>query len=414
MSFESFIFLTIFLLLIISLFKTNTDLFSPSRLFALVWSFSLLLVSLKLSGLQQDWNTYSWFVILVTLLSVLLGMFIVYVIKFNTPLKSITEIREKVLRFEVNPKLLFKLIVILFIAYIVSYITIYLIEGFVPFFTAHPNETRTKWGFFGVGLLIHAVPTIVYLAVIYYVKIKGQVIRKFVLAIIVLIANITYFLLLQRFDLIIFIVLSAVFLYYGTTKFKLKYALVIAAIFLLIIYGVSTLRASNLFLAYIYVMGKMKISKSLAFLTEPYMYVVMNVENFAHAVRNLSNFSYGYYTFDFILALSGLKHWLADYSNINEFPFLVSSDYNTYTMFFAYYRDFGLMGVFIIPTLIGAAASSIYYKMRTNPSLATISLYGIASFVILFSFFIPMLTWLHFVFNIGAIYLSTKFIQRGA
>lgn len=412
MSTESFIFLAIFLLLIVSLFKKNTDAFSPARLFAIVWSFSLLLVSLKLSGLQQNWNFYSWFVVLVSLLSVLLGMFIVYVIKFNNPQQPITDIRNKVLDFRINRQLLFKLIIALFITYIVSYVTIYLVEGYLPFFTAHPSETRTKWGLFGVGLLIHAVPTIVYLVVIYYMKVKGQITRKLILAIIVLISNITYFFLLQRFDLIIFIVLSAIFLYYGTRKFKLKYVLVIAIIFLLIMYGISTIRAGNLFLAYLYVMGKMKISKSLAFLTEPYMYVVMNIENFAHAVHNLSNFSYGYYTFDFILALSGLKHWLADYSHINDFPFLITSDYNTYTMFFAYYRDFGLVGVFIIPTLIGAASSSIYYKMRESPSIATISLYGIVTFVILFSFFIPMLSWLHFVFNIAAIYLSTKFIQK--
>ena len=217
---------------------------------------------------------------------------------------------------------------------------------------------------------------------------------------------------MQRFDLIIFIVLSAIFLYYGTRKFKLKYVLVIVLVFLLILYGISTLRASNLFLAYIYVTGKMKISKSLAFLTEPYMYVVMNIENFVHAVRNLSNFSYGYYTFDFILALTGLKHWLADYTNFKNFPFLISSDYNTYTMFFVYYRDFGLLGLFILPAIIGGMISSLYYNMRRKPNLNTISLYAIFVFVILFSFFNPMLTWLHFVFNIAAIYFSTKFIQR--
>ena len=414
MSAESFIFFIIFLLLIISLFKKDTDVFSPARLFIIVWSFSLLLVSLKLSGLQQDWSVYSWFVVLVSLLSVLMGMFIIYVIKFNTKQRRIEDIRENILQFKINPKLLFKLIVIIFAAYIVSYITIYLVQGFVPFFTAHPNQTRTKWGLFGLGLLIHAVPTIVYLVVIYYIKVRGQILRKLVLAFIALISNITYFFLLQRFDLIIFIVLSAIFLYYGTKKFKLKYVLFIALIFVLIMYGISTIRAGNLFLEYLYVMGKMKISKNLAVLTEPYMYVVMNIENFAHAVHNLSNFSYGYYTFDFIFALSGLKHWLADYSHINEFPFLISSDYNTYTMFFAYYRDFGLLGVFIIPTVIGAAASSIYHKMRVSPSIGTISLYGIVTFVIIFSFFIPMLSWLHFVFNIGAIYLSTKFIQRAA
>ena len=154
----------------------------------------------------------------------------------------------------------------------------------------------------------------------------------------------------------------------------------------------------------------MKFSVKYAIFTEPYMYFAMNLENFTHAVSNLHNFSYGLYTFDFIFAVSGLKHWLAQYLSINDFPYLISSNYNTYTMFFTYYRDFGPIGIVIIPFGIGAGVSNLYYRMRAKPNIQNVSLYGIFAMVLIFSFFIPVLSWLNFVFNLMLIYVITRFI----
>ena len=175
-------------------------------------------------------------------------------------------------------------------------------------------------------------------------------------------------------------------------------------------YGVSTLRASNLFLEYLYYGGKMKFGKEFAIFTEPYMYVVMNLENFANAVNKLSNFSFGFYTFDFVLALTGLKHLLLDYGSFQSFPFIVDSSYNTYTMFFVYYRDFSLIGSFIFPFSLGLGIYGSYFHLKRKPNLNSISLYGVFVFVILFSFFIPMLSWLHFVYNLTIIYLISKHV----
>ena len=43
-------------------------------------------------------------------------------------------------------------------------------------------------------------------------------------------------------------------------------------------------------------------------------------------------------------------------------------------------------------------------------NLNSISLYGVFVFVILFSFFIPMLSWLHFVYNLSIIYFISKLV----
>jgi len=410
MSLISFICFALLIVFFFTFFKKDTDIFSPARLFVMVWLFAIGLVEFKYSGLQKIWSIYSWIVLFVTLFSVLLGMFVVYVYHFGIEYKSVSHIRDSITDVTINPQLLFKLILILFLFYVISYISIYLVVGFIPLFTARPDLTRTKWGLFGAGLIIHSVPTIIYFIIIYYLKVRREIFKKVLLTTILVLSFVSYIFLLQRFDLVIFIVLSAVFLYYGTTKLKLKYILILVAALIIFIYGVSTLRASNLFLEYLYYSGKMKFGKEFAIFTEPYMYVVMNLENFANAVNKLSNFSFGYYTFDFVLALTGLKHLLLEYGNFQTFPFIVDSTYNTYSMFFVYYRDFGVIGSFIFPFSLGVGIYGSYLYLKRKPNLNSISLYGVFVFVILFSFFIPMLSWLHFVYNLTIIYLISKYV----
>ncbi len=408
----SYIMFLLFFVLFLSLFRKGADIFSPARLFILVWSLSIGLADLKLSYHQPEWSAYSWFVLFISITSVLLGMFVVYVVNYNKPIASISLIRERIKHISFDKRLFYKLIIAVFLIYIVSYLVIYMIVGFIPLFTSLPNETRTRWSIFGFGLLIHLAPTILYVIVIYFLTFRGITSKKISLFIIALITFISFLFLLQRFDLVISIILSMVFLYYGTQKFKPKNIFIISFFLILFMYSISTLRVSELFMAYLYYTAKMKFSIDYAFLTEPYMYIVMNLENYASAANNLQHFSYGYYTFDFLLALSGLKHWIKEYVLLQDFPNIITPDFNTYSMFFTYYRDFGLIGVFVFPFLFGGIVSSIYFKMRMNPNLNTISFYGMFIFVIVFSFFIPMLSWLHFLLNITFIYFLTKMLTN--
>jgi oligosaccharide repeat unit polymerase len=111
-----------------------------------------------------------------------------------------------------------------------------------------------------------------------------------------------------------------------------------------------------------------------------------------------------------VFALSGLKHWLSEYLALQEFPFIVSGMYNTYTMFFVYYRDFGLLGLFFFPFLLGCIISTAYYQIHRTPTLQGISVYGMFASVIIFSFFVPIITFLHFAFNFFIIFVVTKLV----
>jgi oligosaccharide repeat unit polymerase len=161
----------------------------------------------------------------------------------------------------------------------------------------------------------------------------------------------------------------------------------------------------------LYYLADMKYSVRYAWLTEPYMYIVMNVENFAHAVEKIQKFAYGLYSFDFVFALTGLKHTLYEYLHMPKYPYLLTNNYNTYTMFFIYYWDYGVVGLGMIPFVLGTVFSNSYYAMRRKPTINNITMYAIYAFVILFSFFIPIISFLHFAFNYFIIYTVTKILS---
>ncbi|MCX8009782.1 MAG: hypothetical protein N3A61_01390, partial [Ignavibacteria bacterium] len=90
----SIISFAIFFVLFVSLFKKGTDVFSPARLLSLVWSFAIGLANLKLSRLQQEWTSYSWMMILLTIFSFLIGIYLIFVVNTGKKVPSINSIRD--------------------------------------------------------------------------------------------------------------------------------------------------------------------------------------------------------------------------------------------------------------------------------------------------------------------------------
>jgi|YelNatPaOPRAMG01_1025707.scaffolds.fasta_scaffold22915_3 oligosaccharide repeat unit polymerase len=408
-SISLFCFLTIFLLFI-SLLAKDKDLFSPARLFIFIWALAIGLAELKFSRFQHQWSLYSWLILSLSISSFLLGIFSVYVIYYQKEILSFKTIRNSINQTTIDKKKFFNLIIFIFLAYMISYIVIFLIKGFIPILSSHPSESRVQLEVFGFGLLIHTSTSIMFFVVQYLILIRQDNFRKIILAFILLITFISYFGLLQRYDLIFWLIISLVFYFYSR-KIKFRNVLLFLLGLVAIIYAIQNIRMSKYFSGYLYVFSKMKFSPKFALLTEPYMYIVMNLENFTNAVTRVATHTFGYYTFNFIFSLTGLKHWIHDYANLDDYPFL-NSGFNTYTMFWDFYRDFGVLGLTVICFVLGFLISSLYYKFRTKPNLHTLSLYCIGVFVILFSFFINPIGQLHFVFNTSLIFLVTFLIQK--
>ena len=394
---------------LISAMRRGADAFSPGRAFLFVWSIAIGLSDLKLSALQYDWTFTTWIQLLLGPLSLLAGLFIAYVLHMNAPVLPLELVRVRWRANRVDTGRLFASVCTLFALYSVAYLGTYLVKGFIPLFSPLGGMRRAEFTVFGFGLFVESIPVILFFTTLYLLLARGQTFRKFILIAISAISAVTFLFLAQRYQLMMGGLICIGLLYYTTRLVGATTAIVGLACTVLFFYWASSLRAGQLYINFLYMHSKMRFSSQYAFFTEPYMYIVMNLENFAHAIEVNDRFTFGLYTFDFVGAFTGLKHWTREYFSLVDRPYL-SSGYNTFTAFWTYYRDFGIIGVTAIPLGIGFFAGTIYHSMRVNPTLRMITSYAIVLFVLVISFFNSVTSDLWFIWVLLVITLVFRVI----
>ena len=410
MTFAQLISLLIIIFIIAISFKKNADLFSPAKVFSFTWAIAILLTEFKFSGYQNEWTSFSWIVLIVGLFSFLLGLYIAYYLYLYKPLIPIKSIREKTQkknRFDLQKLLI--IIVFLFIAYIVSYIVEVISFGTLPILSPNPDRARVDFGIFGFHLFVNLQPVLMFLCVEYFILKTDRKKHYLIVSLIFIITFITFFFLLQRYNFILIFIISFCFLYYASKIINFKKILIVTVIFILLLGVLQSIRLSRYAADFHYVISKMKYSRDYAMYTWPYMYIVMNLENFAEGVEKLDKNSYGLLTGDWLMAITGIKHWASEYFNIN-YRELVYSSYNTYPFLWDYYFDFGMIGVFFLSLLEGLIIGLIYYRMKISGELKWIALYSFFFFVLIISFFTNPITSLNIVANIIVVWFVHHFL----
>jgi len=393
-----------------SFFRTNSDLLSPGKIFSLVWCLVIGVTNLKLSFLQKSWPTDVWIQILIGPVAFMVGILFSYLINFDKKIWTNLSLKENLNIFKLNYSKLFVITIILFILFIVSYFIITLKAGTIPILAKKPWIVRRNFTMFGIGLFLHNVFLIVVLSCIYIIFEKNKKIKKIFIFFLALISVLMYSATLQRYQVIFSIFLVFVLLYYTTYKINLKSVIIIGLFIIGFFFLISSFRLGELALYILYKISKMKFSPDYAIFTEPYMYIAMNLENFAHSIQKIDHFTFGFYSFDFFTALTGLKHWIKEYYFLIDDPYLISQSYNTYSAFWTFFRDFGILGVFFIPFGGGLGIGALYYSFKINPTIKKLVLYGMFLFAAIFSFFNSVVGFLWFFYNLIAVIIIFRLI----
>ena len=120
--------------------------------------------------------------------------------------------------------------------------------------------------------------------------------------------------------------------------------------------------------AYLNGIFEMKYEKMPIFITQTYMYVANNYENFNCMAEQLTQHSFGIRMLFPVFALTGLKFVFPQLTS--SVVYLTKPELTTLTMFYDAYYDFGVPGVFLFAVLVGAAAGRmmIVIKESTNPA----------------------------------------------
>ncbi len=154
---------------------------------------------------------------------------------------------------------------------------------------------------------------------------------------------------------------------------------------------------------------EMKNAAMPIFITQPYMYVANNYDNFNCLVENLAGHTFGLKMLFPLWALTGLKFLKPELVNFQIF--VNKEELTTLTLFYDAYYDFGIAGVLLLSCVLGALAwylMGLLKKMR-NPVgylfYAQIAMYFALSFFT--TWFSNPTTWFWFVLTgIAALFVG--------
>ena len=203
----------------------------------------------------------------------------------------------------------------------------------------------------------------------------------------IIIANIVAFavpfLYVSRFQFLFEIGVAAV-IYILVNKNMRKSTLVLLGLVVCAAYVVITLsqKRDAIYLNNVF---KMKYTHMPVFLTQPYIYIANNYDNFDCLVKNLPKFSYGLRMLFPFVSLTGLKFVMPNL--VPATVYLTSTELTTFTMFYDAYYDFGVIGVFVIALLIGVVAKVIIDIIKKSDNPVVYLFYGQIAVYLALAFF---------------------------
>ena len=267
------------------------------------------------------------------------------------------------------------------------------------------------FGIFGLHHILNSINVVLFLIVEYFILVKAKI-KKKLLLIIVFIASLgNYILFVQRYGFFILLMMAFCLLYYSGKKIKLRTYIIFASIIVGLIIGIQSLRTTELIKEYIIIGSRIKFSSKYAIFAIPYMYLSMNIENFVKYYSHIHNHSYGFFTFGFFTELIDVKHWISEYFNFDKFRLHIRG-YNTFPFYWSYFYDFGILGLSVIPFIIGFTISEIYYYLHRNPNVVVLALYTVAFAVIAISFSSDPLTRLDTMLDFTVIVFAQFFFMN--
>lgn len=333
-------------------------------LFTLAWVGGQGIACMQLSKLQSDWQYITW-----------LSFFLIYIgfgigYEWGQKYRKVEE--RELEKNEFQSGRLFICIIGLMAVSIACFAFEALKVGFIPLFSDEPHA----YSYFHVsGVHYFTISCILIPAItILYLKVSRHIGWKKMAALVL--ANFTAvavpFLCVSRFQLL-FAVGFAVVTYIMVNKRIRLRTMVILLVALVPVYIILTVFRHH-DVAYLNSIFEMKYSKMPIFITQPYMYVANNFENFNCMVAQLTEHTYGLKMLFPFFALTGLKFL---YPQLVSFPiFLTKKELTTLTMFYDAYYDFGIVGVFIFAVIVGAVAKVLMSIVKKSQNPVSYLFYG--------------------------------------
>lgn len=357
------------------LFRKSGNLVELRGLFTLSWVGGQGLACFQLSRLQTDWNAITWLCFFLAYL----GFGIGYEWKSHP-------VREPVCKKEKNSVFAGRLLIcseLLAVVSVICFVIEWMVVGFIPVFSDMPHAYSyfhvSGVHYFTISCILIPAISVLYLNVCERLKIWAVLILLICNGIAVLIP----ILCVSRFQLL-FAVGFAVVTYIIVHR-KIKFRTIMILLCIMIPVYVLLTVARNHDVEYLNGIFEMKNSGTPIFITQPYIYVVNNFENFNCMVEQLTSHSWGIRMLFPVFALTGLKFI---FPQLTAYPvYITKPELTTLTMFYDAYYDFGIMGILIFALILGMAAKYIWNATDKTDNPVVYLFYGQTAIYLGLSFF---------------------------
>ena len=388
-------------------------------LFCLFFIGGQALSCLKLSHLQVTWSVITWLSFLAATLSFYFSFALAR--KWAGPPRQPHWIkkqargggpvipwdrRQELRRYE---RTLFRAILALTLIASAAFFLEAAILGYIPLFIRNVPHAYSYFHISGVHYFTVSCVLVPSLSVLFLMARdthhRG---RFFAVLVLTLVSLAIPVLCVSRFQLI-FAVGMAVFTFLSIkNKFSLRFLFLIAAIMLPAYVVLSLARSHSV--EYLNGIFAMKNPAVPIWITQPYMYIAHNYDNFNCLVEQLPSHSLGLRMLFPVLALTGLKFIKPEWALLPIY--VTKEELTTLTLIYDAYYDFGIPGVEVFCGVLGVVCALLVRGLERMKNPVGYVVYAQMAMYIALSFFaiwfsIPV-TWFYFVVT-GMVYVYVEY-----
>lgn len=389
-------------------YRRTKNLIHLRGLFSLSWVGGQGLACLKLSRLASDWSVMTWFCFALALA----GFWVVFEILVRT-CGSGYDNYGRWRRYSGDPRPVFWMICGLTAISVIAFAAEAAVLGYIPFLVRGVPHAYSEFHLTGVHYLTVSCVLVPSLTVLFFHMENGRGSeRKSAVAVaLTVISLVIPILCVSRFQFV-FAVLLALFTFISLQKiFHPGWAAVILVL-VIPVYVILTVARSH-DVAYLNSIFEMKSEHMPIFITQPYMYVANNYDNFNCMVEALPGHSFGIRGLFPLWALTGLKFF---FPQLISYPIYVDKkELTTLTLFYDAYYDFGWIGVLVLACLLAAVAYLLVIKLREMRNPLGYLLYAQIAAYLMLSFFTTWFsnttTWFYLILT-GLMALAYSFAAK--
>jgi len=382
-------------------------------LFSAFWIGGQGISCLKLSHLQTDWELETWacFFVAYTAFWVMFELIDkkLSVRETWSGSKLLCESDDMGRGYELG---LFTAVILLTLVSFSAFTLEAVVLGYVPFFVRGVPHAYSYFHISGVHYFTVSCVLVPSMAVVLFVTEKGLAFWKKVVVILATMIALTIpVLCVSRFQLIFAVILAVLTFMQVSGVKKIRY-LFMAAGALIPLYVVLTIARSH-DVEYLNGIFEMRNINTPIFITQPYMYIANNYDNFNCLVRELPAHTMGIKGLFPLWALTGLKFLKPE---LVAFPlYTTKEELTTVTLFYDAYYDFGIAGVFFFAAVLGIFAAWLMHRSSRPGNPFWQVFYGQAALYFMLSFFTTWYsnptTWFYFAAT-GAAAVYVEIIKK--